>query len=141
MSWGTCFSGSNNIHHSYPPMMSDGRNFSTWTSPAVVDDHIKQNLNIQSNLEYRHYLQKNAASILKNNKFNACKQCSNLILPEVCNETNTPYLYRSCKDKSTPFGYENSDLKNMYLSRNNLLSRINVPIKTQQQYLNYQRAN
>ena len=30
MSWGTCFSGSNNIHFDFPPIMSDGRNFSSW---------------------------------------------------------------------------------------------------------------
>ena len=31
MSWGTCYNGSNNIHFNLPPLMSDGRNFTTLT--------------------------------------------------------------------------------------------------------------
>ena len=27
MSWGTCYSGSNNIHFGFPPIMTDGRNY------------------------------------------------------------------------------------------------------------------
>jgi hypothetical protein len=42
-----------------------------------------------------------------------------------------------------PFGYETSDLKNAYLSRNQLQCRMVTPILTQAQYLQqgYPNAN
>ena len=30
MSWATCYSGSNNIHHKSPPLMSDSRQFTNY---------------------------------------------------------------------------------------------------------------
>ena len=45
------------------------------------------------------------------------------------------YLFTSCADNSRPYGYENSDLKNMYLSRQSLNSRLQSPILTQEQLL------
>jgi hypothetical protein len=38
-------------------------------------------------------------------------------------------------DMSQPFGYETSDLKNVYLSRYELQSRMMAPALTQYQYL------
>ena len=49
---------------------------------------------------------------------------------------NTPFLYSSCMEKSQPYGYENSDLKNIYLSRQQLQCRMVAPVLTQDQYLN-----
>jgi hypothetical protein len=40
MSWGTCYSGSNNIHFDYPALMSDG-SYTDWNpSCAVNNQHI-----------------------------------------------------------------------------------------------------
>ena len=30
MSWGTCYSGSDNIHYDFPSIMNDGRLFTNW---------------------------------------------------------------------------------------------------------------
>ena len=43
MSWGTCYTGSNNIHFDKPPQMSDGRNYSSWEPDATINDGIKKN--------------------------------------------------------------------------------------------------
>ena len=76
MSWATCYSGSNNIHFNFPPIMADGRNFATWQPEAVVNNRIRKNENIQSNWQYRQYLTNNAVQIMQYNnttlKINKC---------------------------------------------------------------------
>ena len=42
MSWGTCYSGSNNIHFNFPAFMDDGRNFSNYEAGATLDNIIKK---------------------------------------------------------------------------------------------------
>ena len=69
MSWGTCYKGSNNIHFNFPPLMNDGRNFSSYEPGAEFDKALKDKANIKSNSDYRRYLQTNADSIIKNNQF------------------------------------------------------------------------
>jgi hypothetical protein len=51
------------------------------------------------------------------------------------NVSNSPFLYATVADKSQPYGYEDSDLKNIYLSRNDLQSRMIAPVVTQDQLL------
>ena len=41
---------------------------------------------------------------------------------------NVPYLYQSCLNKNQPFGYEDSNLKNLYLSREQLATIKAEPI-------------
>ena len=65
MSWGVCYSGSNNINFNFPPIMSDGRNYATWQPGAVVNERIQKQANIHNNWSYRNYLQKNADQIMK----------------------------------------------------------------------------
>ena len=58
-------SGSNNIHYNMPPMMNDGRNYSTWEPESIVNSKIQKKEVIKSNWEYRQYLQNNANNIIK----------------------------------------------------------------------------
>ena len=130
MSWGTCYSGSNNIHFNFPPIMADGRNFSSWQPDAVVNNKIRKQENITSNWAYRQYLVNNATQIMK---FNNLEACTDLGLPShaMVNTTpssNVPHLYSSNFDTSNPgYNYKNSDLKNPYLSREQLQSRMIAP--------------
>jgi hypothetical protein len=50
-------------------------------------------------------------------------------------QSNTPYVFSSALDSSQPFGYETSDLKNVYLSRYELQSRMMAPSISQSEYL------
>jgi hypothetical protein len=128
MSWATCYSGSNNIHFNYPPIMSDGRNFSQWQPTAQINNQIKSQSNIQSNFDYRKYLTDNADSIIKYNQLQACNECGSCYYTNDMQLTNnTPYVFKSCNDQSTPYGYESSDLKNIYLSREQLHSKKTAP--------------
>ncbi len=130
MSWGTCYSGSNNIHFNFPPIMADGRNFSSWQPDALVNNKIRKQENITSNWAYRQYLTNNATTIMK---FNNLEACTDLGLPShtMMNTTpssNVPHLYSSNFDTSNPgYSYKNSDLKNPYLSREQLQSRMISP--------------
>jgi len=138
MSWGTCVSGSNNIHFDFPPIMMDGRNFADWQPGSIINKKIREDAGIRTNNEYRHYLMNNADKIIKYNQMQSCNECcSSLALygnyTSQNSVSNTPYLYKSCSDKSVPFGYENSDLKNIYLSRQELQKNMNVPLLSQEQ--------
>jgi hypothetical protein len=130
MSWGTCFSGSNNIHFDFPPIMADGRNYSSWQPSAVINEQIQKDANITTSWSYRQYLTNNANKIMKYNNLEACTA---LGLPShfstnATPSSNVPHMYKSIYDTSKPgFGYTNSDLKNPYLSREQLQARMVSP--------------
>ena len=141
MSWGTCYSGSNNIHFDYPPLMSDGRNFANWNPACNVNDKLMDENGIQTNYQYRQYLIQHADAVIKANQLAACNNCC------TCQYGNNQpknhegkYLYKSCVDSTAPFGYETSDLKNMYVSRQVLQSRLAAPLMSQQRLLSYPRS-
>ena len=125
MSWGTCYSGSNNIHFDFPPIMNDGRNYAGYIPEAVINNEIIKKNDIKTNAQYRQFLTNNANDIIYKNQIEACDQCGYNIkqVQGGINYNNTPYLYTSPFDKSEPYGYQESDLKNVYLSRQQLQSR------------------
>jgi hypothetical protein len=148
MSWGTCYSGSNNIHFDFPPIMKDGRNYANWQPGGALNEEIRKDNKIHSNWAYRKFLTENADNIIRTNQAFACDDCCSCPAkyPSVIQPTtnnNTPFLYKSCLDNSQPFGYENSDLKNLYLSDVQLQSRMVTPVLTQEHILRqgYARAN
>ena len=141
MSWSTCYSGSNNIHFNSPPIMADGRNFAQWQPDAVVNNRIQQKEGIQNNWSYRQYLQHNGLQIMNYNTTEACYELG--LDPHVQTgktpSDNVPYTFRSTFDTGKPgFGYCNSDLKNPYLSREQLNSRLVAPSINPQVYINKQ---
>ena len=137
MTWGTCYSGCNNIHFDFPPIMSDGRNFARWQPGAIVNEEIKVRENIKTNWQYRQYLTNNADNIIKYNQLAACDQCCSC--PAKYGDgkevSNSPFLYKSCTESTQPYGYENSDLKNLYLDEYQLQCRLITPVITQEQLL------
>jgi hypothetical protein len=141
MSWGTCYSGSNNIHFDFPPIMSDGRNFASWQPGAEINKSIRKENNILSNSQYRSYLVHNADQIIKMNQQEACNDCGCCNIMQSQRTTNSPYVYQSCVQNNMPFGYEDSDLKNVYLTSQQLQCRMTAPILTQDQYLMQQYPN
>jgi len=136
MSWGTCYSGSNNIHFNSPPIMADGRNFATWVPACAVNETIQKKNNLTTNYAYRQYLINNAEKLMKYNSTSACDQCSSC-LGQFNRDPITStekHVFISHSDKDTPYGYEDSDLKKLYLSRRALQSKQIAPILTQEQY-------
>jgi hypothetical protein len=130
MSWATCYSGSNNINFNFPPIMTDGRNYASWQPDAVINTRIQVKEGIKSNWGYRQYLQKNGMQIMSYNSQEACYDLG--LDPHYYSDktpsSNVPYTFRGTFDTSKPgFGYCNSDLKNPYLSREQLNSRLVSP--------------
>ena len=137
MSWGTCYAGSNNIHFDSPPLMDDGRNYSSWQQDAVSNNNIKVDANIKSNADYRKYLINNADKIIRLNQYQACNNCGTCINLDQDNNlgsTNTPYIFNNALSNNQPFGYENSDLKQLYLSREQLKVLKTTPMKIKQTF-------
>jgi len=130
MSWGTCYSGSNNIHFNFPPIMNDGRVFSSWQPSAVTNDNIRRAENIHTNWDYRRFMTHNGLNIMKSNSQEACLS---LGLPTHFSTStnpanNVPHVYYSSYDHAPPgYGYPTSDLKNVYLTRQQLLAKMMSP--------------
>lgn len=130
MSWATCYSGSNNIHFNDPPIMMDGRNYASWQPGAVINEQIRKDNGIHTNWSYRQYLTKNASDIMNMNRFETCQD---LGLPTHFYSIQTPasqvpILMKSNYNTMSPgYGYFDSDLKNPYLSREQLEGRMVAP--------------
>ena len=121
---------SNNIYYNMPPIMNDGRNFSTWHPECLINENLKKAEGIQSNWDYRRFLQTNATTIMKYNYLEASNASGNNPSTIVNNQSssNSPFVFTSTHDQRKPvFGYNNSDLKQSYLTREQLNARMVAP--------------
>ena len=119
-SWTKQYSGSNNTYYTMPPLMCDGRNYSSWQPESVVNDQIKQDAGINSNWKYRQYLQKNANTIMKYNTMETIQASGNnpYAVDNKVPSANTPYLFSSTHDTSSPaFGLNATDLKQDFMTK------------------------
>jgi len=120
----------NNIYDNFPPLMCDGREITDAYQPeAVVNNLILEKTGIKSNWEYRQYLTKNAHEIMN---FNYVSSTNDVGYFKRYQDTpgpyNTPYLYTSYLDNTKPPGYENSNMKELYLTREQLEARMVAPV-------------
>ena len=135
----------NNKYPEFPPLMSDGRSITaSWQPEAIINADLIQSNNIQSNWQYRKYLTQNAAQIMEYN----FRESSNdngyykrpIDIPSIQSNmvsgiTTMPYQYTSVLDETRPIGYASSDLKQLYLSREQLEARKISPVITQEELL------
>ena len=137
MSWATVYSGSNNIHFEQPALMSDNRMFTYYNSACKANEKLKSSIGLNSNYEYRQYLIEHGNQLREQNQTKHINSIG-YIPPMISSNANRneKYLYNSAEDKTQPYGYENSNLKNMYLTRYQLQSRNSGPILTQEEILN-----
>ncbi|MFY7731192.1 MAG: hypothetical protein ACOVRN_16865 [Flavobacterium sp.] len=110
--------------------MADGRLWAQWQPDAAVNERIQRREGIQSNWAYRQYLQNNGHQIMNYNTDEACYALG--LNPHVDTgltpSDNVPHQFKGIFDTSKPgFGYCNSDLKNPYLSREQLNARLVAP--------------
>lgn len=131
---------SNNLYPGFPPLMADGRNLiASYQPEAILNNTLKDQNGITSNWEYRKYLIENSEEVLRSNFREACNDVGYFerFLPDERGNTNpiktTPYQYSSYLDNTNPVGYANSDLKDLYISREQLNVRKFSPSITQDQ--------
>jgi hypothetical protein len=127
----------NNKYPVFPPLMQDGRSLiSSWQPESKINDVILKQNNIQSNWQYRKFIRENANEILQYNFKEACNDTGYIIPPPIMgNRPSNPYYYKSIHDIHQPTGVENSDLKAIYLSREQLNSRKFAPSINQDQFI------
>lgn len=120
-SWGTCSNnGCNNIHFDKPPMVSDGRFYTAYDSTEATMQKIRQIEKLQTNWEYRNYLQKNAMNIMKYNNIE-CYYSQGIMNENVFNSDPNQPPFNYCGGKP-------SDLKSYYLSREELNAKMISPV-------------
>lgn len=131
----------NNKYPGFPPLMNDGRSITaTWQPESSINADLVERSGIKSNWEYRKYLTENAKKIMEYNFRESSNDTGYYKRPidipsiqtnEVRGFHNTPYVYPSNLDNSKPFGYSSSDLKSLYLSKEQLASRKIAPVISQ----------
>ena len=126
MSSNTCFGAPNNVYTNFPGIVEDGSLFTRYQPAGQENLMLKKAANVNSNYDYRRYLQKNASSIMEHNRKYAHNfNCYFTYVDNKSTETSrNPYVFENSIDKSKPIGYVDSDLKNIYLSRNQLNNRL-----------------
>lgn len=124
MSWATNYQNSkdaNNVFTNVPANMADGRFLKDLkVDQDVLNKETMEELNMKTNGDYRKYLQNNAASIMKTNSITSHSNTGNMIYFKPNDSHNPPFHYDNSLDRRQPAGYNDSDLKNYYLSREQL---------------------
>lgn len=121
MSWATNYERINNVYANSLPNMTDGRHFKHIAiDQETINEKNKRRTNIVTNNDYRKYLTKNAGSIIEKNSLYHYSKVGNPSLFQMESQNNTPYLYTGPLSNEKPIGYQDSDLKNHYLSREQL---------------------
>jgi hypothetical protein len=121
----------------FPPLMQDGRSIvSSWQPEAAINDRIVKNHGIQSNWQYRQFLNKNAKEILDHNFKEACNDTGFNTANMSYYPPGPPYRYGSIEDRTLPLGVQESDLKEVYLTREQLEARKIAPEITQAELVN-----
>lgn len=111
--------------------MEDGRLFTNYLTNSNLENKIIQNNNLKSNEDYRKFLMNNASRIMEINKLEHQNQTykytpnndPNHLFMKLKRNNNIPHLYDSINDVQHVYGYETSQAKESYLSRQQLNSK------------------
>ena len=138
----------NNQYQVFPPKMSDGRAIiASYQPEAVLNNQILKESGIKTNWEYRNYLTQNAKAIMTRDFQESSNDCGYYVRygePQATSGAmngSSPYLYSSYTDNTPVMGVYNSDLKQLYLTREQLNSRKISPVVTQAELLNIRKVS
>jgi len=121
MSWATNYERTNNVYSMAMPNMSDGRHFNHIdVDQQTINEQNRKSAGIESNNDYRRYLTKNSGDIIKKNSMYHYSKVGNPVLFADTTPKSNPYLFEGPLSQEKPMGYQGSDLKNHYLSRDQL---------------------
>lgn len=125
---------SNNKYEGFPPLMSDGRTITASYQPeAVLNEHLVREIGVETNWQYRQYLTKNTKEIMKYNCIQTSTDSGYIKRYADLDSSSysTPFVYPTYENKQKPKGYQDSDLKELYLTRDQLQARMIAPEITQ----------
>ena len=114
---------------------SDGRIYTNWLPAGELNKNIRIKNNIKTNKDYRAYLVNNADKIIDFNQRQSVAEVS-----------YSPYYrnYAAVNSNATnnvTNNEEESDLKKLYLSRNDINKRYNTPVVGQETLLAFSNPN
>lgn len=128
----------NNVYHDFPANMQDGRSLIASHQPeAILNENLIKQSGIQSNWQYRNYLTHHSEEIAQDNFREACNDTGYFerFLPNQRGSDlpvqSAPLQYSSYDDTRSVENQPTSDLKELYLSREQLESRKTAPVVTQ----------
>jgi len=128
----------NNVYPAFPANMHDGRSLIAAHQPeAVLNENLIEQSGIQSNWQYRNYLTHHSQEIAQDNFREACNDTGYFerFLPDQRGDSlpvqNAPLQYSSYDDNRSVENQPDSDLKELYLSREQLESRKTAPVISQ----------
>lgn len=136
----------NNQYTDFPPLMADGRALiASWQSQTLINDNLLKENNIQSNWEYRRYLSQNAEAIMRQNFIEAANDMGYYERMNRDMQSNyspigdqsrfSTYNSPSMVSSAQSAIVNNSDLKELYLSREELEKKRELPFITQDELL------
>ena len=133
----------NNIYQNMPPRMEDSRSLIAAYQPeAILNETLIKESNVKSNWEYRKYLTENSQQIAQDNFREACNDVGYMerFTPNergYQSQTHqTPLHGANYKSQSTLID-ENSDLKDLYLTREDLQKKHDPIVLTQDQLFSH----
>jgi hypothetical protein len=130
----------NNKFSNFPGIMSDGRAvIASWQQEPVINQGLVKDSGVTTNWAYRNFLTHNSQSILDDNlkeSYNDVGYYKRFVEPpKEYNQSGSPLLFNSVSDKRKVRDSSDSDLKKLYLSREELEARRVVPSFTQEQLI------
>jgi hypothetical protein len=123
---------SNNRYDGFPPLMNDGRSINAAArSETLLHNSLLKESGETNNAKYREYMVKNAMSIMENDFRNSSNDIGyyERFIDQISENkpSGAPYTFTSIMDTTRPLGYASSDLKSLYLSREQLEARRVAP--------------
>jgi hypothetical protein len=135
MSWSKWQKPSNSIHSGFPALAHDGNLYTDWSGSESMNNTIKKTAGTTSNYSYRQWLIHNGVKMINLNTKSAEEHgCGHMTDFEPVENSNK-YIFKGGDDTIRPFGYEDSDLKQLYLNESMLHNRMSAPIMTQHEML------
>ena len=124
----------NNVYRNFPPILEDGRSLiASYQPEAVMNSIILQQNHITSNWQYRRYLTDHAVEIMQQNFRESCNDVGYVERAEPSQQKfSTPHRFQSIDEEARVIPSA-SDLKTMYLSREQLDQRKQATTLTQEQ--------
>jgi hypothetical protein len=128
-----------NLYKDFPPFMNDGRVLvASWQQESVTNNNLLQSTGMKSNWEYRRHLTENAKAMIEQNQAESLNDIGYIARYSTAPEQSTtvPYYYKSYLDNTQPFGYQSSDLKQLYLTAEQLNARKMAPVIRDTHFIN-----
>ena len=125
----------NNVYNGIPANMTDSRSLiASYQPETILNQNLIKQSGIQSNWEYRKYLTEHSQEIAETNFKESCNDCGYFerFLPSERGQKNEVLPMRSNRPVS-----HNSDLKQLYLSREELSNKYEPHTMTQDQLFSY----